>query len=220
MSASQSSLQSSTDPSLYEDLYDLVKFIPSLNLPSGIPSAADANIASGDPQPRRILRQLSPETGTESTLTDKLGCIHRPHLNPASDPPKFRWSETFPIKFLVTKKQRLKAQGRTAMRKRMREIREGGGVGHNVPLEISMFMSCWIADMQRRKTIDVSTVNNLLIPVANLNDALASLERILTTPIPWSCESTRLQAEGGGGALTIPLILTPGAPRPLSRAPT
>lgn len=178
------------DLSLYDDLYDLVKFIPSLNLPSGIPSAADATIASGDPYPLRTTRQESVEigTGTESTLTDKPG-PRRPHLNPARDPPRFRWSETFPIKFLVTRRQRLKAEGRTAMRKRMREIREGGGVGHNVPLEISMFMSCWIADMQRRKTIDVSSINNLLLPVANLNDALASLERILTTPIPWSCES-------------------------------
>lgn len=68
----------------------------------------------------------------------------------------------------------------------MKEIRIGGGVGHNVPLEISLFMSCWIADMQQRKTVDVSTISNLITACANMNDALASLERILTTPIPWS----------------------------------
>lgn len=173
-------------------MYDLVRFIPSLHLPSGIPSPDEANNASGPPQARRVLRQQSVETETQTgstfDLSDKPSSptSPRPSLRPAREPPVFRWSETFPICYLVSKRQRLKVAGRKAQRQRMKSTREGGGVGHNVPLEISLFMSCWIADMQRRKTVDVSTVNNLILAIANMSDALASLERILTTPIPWS----------------------------------
>ena len=66
----------------------------------------------------------------------------------------------------------------------MKAERSGGG--HNVPLEVTWFMSCWIAAVQRRKTIDAPTTNALLFAVGQMREALASLERILTTPIPWS----------------------------------
>jgi hypothetical protein len=41
-----------------------------------------------------------------------------------------------------------------------------------VPLEISMFMSVWVAQMQRRKTIDVPTINSLLAPIQQMAEAL------------------------------------------------
>lgn len=212
-----------TDLSFYEDLYELVRFIPSLHLPSGIPSASDANIASGYPYSRHVFRQQTSDSiSTNPSEEAKNG--NNPttpmHLRPSREPPIFRWSEVWPICYLVTKRQRLKVAGRKAQRQRMKENREGGGVGHNVPLEVSLFMSCWIADMQRRKTIDVSTVNNLLLTVSNLNDALSSLERILTTPIPWSynahiwevtyiyCLLLPFQIYGSGfGWITIPATI-------------
>jgi len=40
--------------------------------------------------------------------------------------------------------------------------------------------------LQNRKSIDVATTNQLLAALNNLVDALTGLERILTTPIPWS----------------------------------
>jgi predicted membrane chloride channel (bestrophin family) len=49
-----------------------------------------------------------------------------------------------------------------------------------------MFMSSWLATVQRRKTIDVPTTNALLLAVQQMGEALSALERILTTPIPWS----------------------------------
>lgn len=71
-------------------------------------------------------------------------------------------------------------------REREKASRNGGGIGQNVPLEISMFMSVWLAQMQRRKTIDVPTTNSLLACIQQMSEALVGLERILTTPIPWS----------------------------------
>ena len=87
---------------------------------------------------------------------------------------------------LVSRRQRLKAEGRKARKERIKANRQGGGVGANVPLEITMFMSSWLAAVQRRKTIDVPTTNSLLLSVQQMGEALSALERILTTPIPWS----------------------------------
>ena len=84
--------------------------------------------------------------------------LPRPQLRPAEDPPVFRWSEAFPIRFLIARQQHLKTEGRKARRHRMKESRSSGGVGSNVPLEITLFMSNYIAALQARKTIDVPTI--------------------------------------------------------------
>ncbi|WVQ94903.1 hypothetical protein IAU59_001989 [Kwoniella sp. CBS 9459] len=227
---------------LYEDLYDLVKFIPSLNMPSGIPSSEDANIGSG-PIPHRHIQNSSITINSSTELTEMkknlslpsstrahndmgLGTsgngypAYRPQLHPARDPPKFRFSETFPFRYLTTKRQRLKAAGRQAMRQRMKEARASGGVGHNVPLEVTMFMSSWISTLQRRKTIDVPTTNALIAALLSMSEALSNLERILTTPIPWSynahiwevtwiyCLVLPFQLYGAGfGWITIPAVV-------------
>ncbi|WWC95164.1 hypothetical protein V866_002018 [Kwoniella sp. B9012] len=218
---------------LYEDLYDLIKFIPSLHLPSGIPSSEDANIATGKfPGKHHHSSSITVNSGTElKTLSSPSPSdasqsgpnpriIARPALHPARDPPKFRFSETFPFKFLVTRRQRYKAAGRAAMRERMKTAKSSGGVGQNVPLEITMFMSSWIANLQRRKTIDVPTTNSLLAAQLSMAEALSNLERILTTPIPWSynahiwevtwiyCLVLPFQLYGAGfGWITIPAVV-------------
>ena len=98
----------------------------------------------------------------------------------------FKWSETFPVRLFVTRARWSKMKGRKAMRKRMKEQRMSGGVGSNIPLEIVLFMSNYVAALQHRKTIDVPTINALLQAINMFSDSLSSLERILTTPIPWS----------------------------------
>ncbi|KAK4687646.1 ion channel-forming bestrophin family protein, partial [Tremellales sp. Uapishka_1] len=175
---------------LYEDLFDLVRYIPSLNLPSGIASAADAYNTSL-PHSSSVHRPSisSSRTPYASEAEKSRASIYpplRPSLAPARDPPTFRWSECFPVKFFVSRKQRMKAEGRKARKNIMKTQRVGGGVGQNVPLEVTMFMSSWIAAMQRRKTIDVPTTNTLIAALAQMSDALSALERILTTPIPFA----------------------------------
>lgn len=139
-------------------------------------------MAPGDSQESFGDKMLQP-TPPASTMPPRRS---RPMLHPARSPPVFRWSECFPISFLVTKCQRLKAESRKARKERIKADRQGGGVGANVPLEVTMFMSSWLAAMQRRKTIDVPTTNSLLLSLQQMGEALSALERILTTPIPWS----------------------------------
>lgn len=229
--------------SFYEDLYHLVCFIPSLNLPSGIVSGQDANNAS-DPKSRKVRHQgslssselLNSSQSPSPTSTAGTQCPAPPHssshshptyppipLLPAHCPPKFRWAETFPAKYFVNSRRRQAAEGRKSMRRKMQAAREGGGVGQNVPLEVALFMSSWVSELQRRKTIDAPLTTAMLNTLLSLSEALASLERILTTPIPWSysahiweityiyCLLLPFQLEGAGfGWLTIPGTVVSG----------
>lgn len=70
----------------------------------------------------------------------------------------------------------MKAESRKARKERIRSDKQGGGVGANVPLEITMFMSSWLAAVQKRKTIDVPTTNALLLSVQQMGEALSALE--------------------------------------------
>ena len=217
---------SNAKDSLYEDLYDLVTFIPSLHLPSSTPSSSsDVNIALCPPPSQYSLWQRSVNAEAskegkdgESKVTAALAT--RPQLQPARAPSVSHWMNVWPIRYFMTNRQCAKAVSRKTQCKQIKESQEGGGVEQNVPLEISLFMSCWVADMQRRKTIDVSTVNNLLQTLSSMSDALASLERILTTPIPWSynahiwevtylyCLLLPFQLYGSGfGWITIPAVM-------------
>ncbi|TRM58542.1 Bestrophin, RFP-TM, chloride channel-domain-containing protein [Schizophyllum amplum] len=59
-------------------------------------------------------------------------------------------------------------------------------VSHNLPLELSLYLSSYISALQIRKAIDVPTINTMIAALNQLVDALTGLERILTTPIPFS----------------------------------
>ncbi|KAG6883533.1 hypothetical protein C0992_008533 [Termitomyces sp. T32_za158] len=57
---------------------------------------------------------------------------------------------------------------------------------HNIPLEMSLYLSSYIAALQDRKQADAQTISNLFTSLNQLVNALTGLERILTTPIPFS----------------------------------
>ncbi|RDB30055.1 hypothetical protein Hypma_013889 [Hypsizygus marmoreus] len=107
-------------------------------------------------------------------------------LMPASMPPKYHLFDLFPFSLLVqwlTKRGReIKGKKAAKLRAKMRK----NAVSHNLPLEISLYLSSYIAALQNRKQIDVPTINTLLLALNQLVDALTGLERILTTPIPFS----------------------------------
>ncbi|KAG8935195.1 hypothetical protein FRC01_007428 [Tulasnella sp. 417] len=59
-----------------------------------------------------------------------------------------------------------------------------GAVIRNVPLEITLYLGSYIAEIQRRKIADVPTLTSLFNTLSSLSDSLTGLERILRTPIP------------------------------------
>ncbi|KIK63996.1 hypothetical protein GYMLUDRAFT_162017 [Collybiopsis luxurians FD-317 M1] len=107
-------------------------------------------------------------------------------LFPAKMPPKYHLFDLFPFSLLVrvlTKRgKELKGKKAARLRAKMRNK----AVSHNLPLEISLYLSSYIAALQARKINEVPTTNTLLLALNQLTEALTGLERILTTPIPFS----------------------------------
>jgi len=56
----------------------------------------------------------------------------------------------------------------------------------NLPLELSLYLGSYVATLQRRKTNDMPAIAALYASLGQLVDSLTTLERILTTPLPWS----------------------------------
>lgn len=186
--------------SYYEDLYHLVSFIPGLDLPSAMPEF-EASIAAGLPTLSAGARAPTTQE-CDSDPQKTATCV--PHLLPAENAPKFHFRNLWPGRFFgLNERSKPRAhahhQGEIPRPQPRRQPTGGSigsdepfafiqhsGYGRNVPLEIVVFMSSWISTLQRRKTIDVATTNQLLAAISQFNEALVSLERILTTPIPWS----------------------------------
>jgi len=183
----------------YEDLYHLVKFLPPYALPAGRPSAVDVNEVSSEGTQRTASRdehKKSTEGRLPLPVTAELrspisgSFSARPgddsFLLPARNPPKFAIFDVFPFSLLVrqlTKRGRdIKGKKAARARATMREH----VVSHNIPLEISLYLSSYISALQARKAIDPATTTSLLNALLSLTDSLTGLERILTTPIPFS----------------------------------
>ncbi|QRW20725.1 bestrophin protein [Rhizoctonia solani] len=133
----------------------------------------------------------SPGLGRGST-TRRSGTSYRrisgPHgavdLAPASNPPKWGAFDVWPLSLLVkvlTKKGK-NVSGKKAAKERAKQH----VISHNIPLEITLYLSSYISALQQRKVVDVPTINTLLLGLNQLVDSLSGLERILTTPIPFS----------------------------------
>lgn len=107
-------------------------------------------------------------------------------LFPARNPPRYSYFDLFPFSLLVKflTKRGKEVKGKKGARLRARLQHHSGT--HNLPLEISLYLSSYIAALQNRKAVDATTISNLLATVSLLVDALTGLERILTTPIPFS----------------------------------
>nr|GAT50619.1 predicted protein [Mycena chlorophos] len=110
------------------------------------------------------------------------------YLLPAKMPPKYHLFDLFPFSLLVRSltKRGKELKGKKAARLRAKMLREKEKGSHNLPLEISLYLSSYISALQTRKQIDVPTTNNLIAALNQLVDALTGLERILTTPVPYS----------------------------------
>ncbi|KAJ1300572.1 hypothetical protein OPQ81_002226 [Rhizoctonia solani] len=103
-------------------------------------------------------------------------------LLPARNPPKWAIYDIWPLTLLAEAFPGRFESGKTAARLRRMRC----PITLNVPLEITFYLSSYVAALQHRKAIDVPTTNTLLLGLNQLVDSLSGLERILTTPIPFS----------------------------------
>ncbi|TFK23300.1 UPF0187-domain-containing protein [Coprinopsis marcescibilis] len=107
-------------------------------------------------------------------------------LLPAHMPPKYTIFDLFPFSLLIKhfSKGGHEVKGKKAAR--IRAKMRKNTVSHNLPLEISLYLSSYVATIQERKLCDVPTYSNLHSNLTMLVDSLTGLERILTTPVPFS----------------------------------
>jgi len=106
------------------------------------------------------------------------------HLRPSHSPPRNSVFDIFPLSLVaaVLLKKGRDIRGRKAAKKHA----SARVISHNIPLEITLYLSSYIAALQARRAIDVPTTNTLIAALNCLVDSLTGLERILTTPIPFS----------------------------------
>ncbi|THH17920.1 hypothetical protein EW146_g2985 [Bondarzewia mesenterica] len=127
---------------------------------------------------RTSMSQSAPRSGKDS--------IYGEDLLPARMPPKYHLFDLFPFSLLV---KMLTKRGKEVKGKkgaRLRAKLRNRATTHNLPLEISLYLSSYIAALQARKALDPPTITLLISTLNQLVDALTGLERILTTPIPFS----------------------------------
>ncbi|KAG9219911.1 hypothetical protein CCMSSC00406_0009514 [Pleurotus cornucopiae] len=117
-------------------------------------------------------------TNTTNTIISQSDEIY---LLPGNLTPSYYILTIFPFSLL----DRVLKKKSTKTKKKRAELRNKA-ISHNIPLEISLYLSSYVAALQRRHTIDVPTTNSLLLSLGQLVDSLTGLERILTTPIPFS----------------------------------
>ncbi|KAF9004543.1 Bestrophin, RFP-TM, chloride channel-domain-containing protein [Cyathus striatus] len=107
-------------------------------------------------------------------------------LLPAYDAPKYGIFDLFPFSLLVnmlTERGR-DLGGKKAAKTRAKMLKRA--ISHNLPLELSLYLSSYVSALEHKQIADASTINALLAALSQLVDSLTGLERILTTPIPFS----------------------------------
>ncbi|KAH9965276.1 Bestrophin, RFP-TM, chloride channel-domain-containing protein [Russula dissimulans] len=162
------------------------------------PSAAESS--SNLPFPATTPGLVEPKSGkmeyldasskprTSSSTMKSGGSVADPDdiLRPARLPLKYSLLDFFPFSLMVNF---LRRRGRKVGGKKL-ALKQAQlhhhAVTHNIPLEISLYISSYISSLQTRKCLDPATTAGLLNALNSLVDSLTGLERILTTPIPFS----------------------------------
>jgi ion channel-forming bestrophin family protein len=127
---------------------------------------------------------MDPTTGRQ------ISQIKSPHpLLPARNPPPISLDDWIPFYGLFhdiyslcrgrARQLHKVARGKKDYHRRKRQPIQGQKDGDNVPLEITLLLSGWVAALQRRKSIDVPTINTLLAALQSFSDSLTGLERVL-----------------------------------------
>ncbi|KAG8981412.1 hypothetical protein FRB93_008695 [Tulasnella sp. JGI-2019a] len=148
--------------------------------------SSESDLERGGPSTLPTQSQTTGEDAAErvgQVLSATSAESKQPILRPGWNPPPYTIFDIFPFSLLI---DQMAARGHFEGKRAIRLKARKGIVNHNIPLEISFYLSSYIAALQFRKVCDVPTTNTLLAGLNQLADSLTGLERILTTPVPFS----------------------------------
>ncbi|KAH6909999.1 Bestrophin, RFP-TM, chloride channel-domain-containing protein [Coprinopsis sp. MPI-PUGE-AT-0042] len=108
------------------------------------------------------------------------------YLFPSKMPSQYSIFDLFPFSLLIGF---FTSNGRAVKGKKAQRVRaklRSKTISQNLPLEISLYLGSYLFELQLRKYLDVPTMTSMHNNLNLLSDSLAGLERILTTPVPFS----------------------------------
>ncbi|KAF7324182.1 hypothetical protein MKEN_00641000 [Mycena kentingensis (nom. inval.)] len=164
------------------DEYPLHTAFPSNSSTPSLPSSAEKGSVS--PKKLKRAKTFDPEAALADIQT------HRPLL-PARNPPETHFLDYFPV-FRVfpwlfsTCSRRVRA---TLTRKKSPKKKKGPLAESNVPLEVTIYLSGYLAHLLRNGWLQPALATGLMNNIASLQDTLSNLERIGSTPLPFAYQA-------------------------------
>ncbi|KAJ7181151.1 Bestrophin, RFP-TM, chloride channel-domain-containing protein [Mycena filopes] len=134
------------------------------------------------PLPSRIRRAKTFDP--EAALADVQS--HRP-LRPARDPPETGFFDFFPIFRIFA--WLFSTCSRRMRRKAGPKKRKGPLAESNVPLEITIYLSAYLAHLLRNGWLTPALATGLMNNISSLQDTMTNLDRIGSTPLPFAYQA-------------------------------
>ncbi|KAJ7056306.1 UPF0187-domain-containing protein [Mycena amicta] len=195
----------------YQDLYPLICFLPryanhtaptaadmlplwqaseddKYPLHTAMPPGSSTNsLSSGELNEKPSMRRaktFDPEAALASVQA------HRPLL-PARNPPETHFLDYFPILRIFpwlfsSCSRRVRAR---LTRKQNPKKKKGPLAESNVPLEITVYLSTYLAHLLRNGWLQPALATGLMNNIASLQDTMSNLERIGSTPLPFAYQA-------------------------------
>jgi putative membrane protein len=150
-------------------------FAPHITLPPAT-TTANANVKiTATPRKNRARRPpplspMSPRSSRSARDAATAPAPLSPHgtfydvesgLLPALNPPEWGMFDIFPFSLLVKYRTRKGIEMKGKKAARMRAKLRSETVSHNIPLEISLYLSSYVAALQQRKALDPATASEL-----------------------------------------------------------
>ncbi|KZV90165.1 UPF0187-domain-containing protein [Exidia glandulosa HHB12029] len=176
----------------YEDLHPLISFLPRFAAHhQGVPEHESLPVWHGAPR-----REPSSAAATLNGGDLEKGVSRDdPVLLPARNPPASTIYDMLPFLILLKPliqpivrliKHSNKEGERTNLLGRKRKVLVAEG---NIPLEISLFLHSYYAFVLKQGWLAVAPANAFLNSLNSLQDAVANLERVRNTPIPFAYQA-------------------------------
>ncbi|KAF7291210.1 hypothetical protein MIND_01264400 [Mycena indigotica] len=196
----------------YQDLYPLICFLPryatqvapttadmlplwqasederfplhTASAPGSSTQSLPTSFPSEKPKSKRRHHTFDPEEALASVQA------HRPLL-PARNPPETHFLDYFPILkvfpwLFSSCSRRVRA---TLMRKQNPKKKKGPLAESNVPLEITIYLSGYLAHLLRNGWLMPALATGLMNNISALQDTMSNLERIGSTPLPFAYQA-------------------------------